>query len=148
IPPWTPVHSQIFSRLAQEVLRSDPAWSDGFYADPRAAHGGLRRNALAFSLMSLTPEFYGERTWSKVGFASAEDFIARLYEPQFLSLDPNDLLGQYEKWFKADVSVNAKGDLVAALGKITARMFVVPFTGDRIFTRKDCEADAALTPRA
>lgn len=144
----TPVHSQIFSRLAQEVLRSDPAWNNGFYPDFPAVHGGLRRNALAFALMSLAPEFYGEQTWSKIGFASPEDFIARLYEPQFLSLDPNDLLGQYDKWFKADVSVNAKGDLAAALGKITAKTFVVLFTGDQIFTPKDCEADAALIPHA
>lgn len=147
-PAKTPVHSQILSRLVQEMLRSDPAWSNGFYADRRAVHAGLRRNAHEFSLMALTPEFYAEETWSKVGFSSPGDFIARLFEAQFLALDPNNLLSQYNKWFKADVSVNAEGDLAAALGKVTAKMFVVSFTRDRMITRRDCEADAALIPNA
>lgn len=144
----TPVHTQILSRLIQDLLRSDPAWNNGFYVDPHAVHVGLRRHSHAFSLMGLTPEFYRERTWSKFGYASSEDFIARVDETHFLALDPNNLLSQYDKWFKADVSVNDKGNLAAALGKITAKTFVVSFTGDRIFTRKDCEADAALIPNA
>lgn len=144
----TPVHAQIFIRLAQELLRTDPAWNNGFYADPRAVQVGLRRHSRAWSLMALTPEFYREETWSKVGFASLEDFIVGQGEAQFLALDPNNLLSQLDKALKADVSVNTNGNLAAALGRITAKTFVVSFTGDRIFTRKDCEADAALIPHA
>lgn len=144
----TPVHTQIFIRLAQDLLRSDPAWNNGFYADPRAVQIGSRRHSHAWSLMALTPEFYREKTWSKLGFASVEDFIVRQWEAQFLALDPNNLLSQLDKGLKADVSVSASGNLAAALGRIAAKMFVVSFTDDRIFTRKDCGADAALIPSA
>ncbi|MGH3853178.1 MAG: alpha/beta fold hydrolase [Pseudonocardiaceae bacterium] len=145
----TPVHTQILlSRLAQELLRSDPAWSNGFYADPHAVQVGLRRHSHVFSLMALTPEFYREETWSKVGFGSPGDFIAGIFEAQFLALDPNNLLSQLDKALKADVGVNANGDLAAALARITAKTFVVPFVGDRIFTRKDCEDGAALIPNS
>lgn len=144
----TPVHAQIFIRLAQELLRTDPAWSNGFYADPRVVQVGLRRHSRAWSLMALTPEFYREETWSKVDFASLEDFIVGQWEAQFLALDPNNLLSQLDKALNADASVHTGGDLAAALGQITAKTFVVSFTGDRIFTRQDCEADAALIPHA
>ena len=144
----TPVHTQILARLAQELLRSDPAWNNGCYADPHAVQVGLRHHSHIFSLMALTPEFYREENWSKVGFSSPEDFITGIFEAQFLALDPNNLLSQVGKLLKADVSVNTNGDLAAALARITAKTFVVSFTGDRIFTRKDCEADAALIPNA
>ncbi len=144
----TPVHTQILGRLAQELLRSDPAWNNGFYTDPHAVQIGLRRHSHIFSLMGLTPEFYREETWSNVGFSSPEDFIAGLLEAQFLALDPNNLLSQVGKLLKADVSVNTNGNLAAALARITAKTFVISFTGDRIFTCRDCEADAALIPNA
>ena len=145
----TPVHTQILlSRLARELLRSDPAWNNGFYTDPHAVQVGLRRHSHVFALMSLTPEFYREETWSKVGFSSPDDFIAGQFEAQFLALDPGNLLSQVDKVLKADVSVHTNGDLAAALARITAKTFVVSFTGDMIFTRKDCEADAALIPNA
>ena len=43
-----------------------------------------------------------------------------------------------------DGRAHAGGDLVAALGKITAQFFVVPFSEDRYFPPEDCRADADL----
>ena len=47
-------------------------------------------------------------------------------ETYFAAMDPNDLLRMAWKWQRGDVSRNTGGDLAAALGRITAKTFVMP----------------------
>lgn len=63
-----------------------------------------------------------------------------------LPQDPNNLIDQARKTRAADPS--AGGDLTAALGQIKAQMFVVAFTGDRMFPPEECQRDAERIPNA
>jgi homoserine O-acetyltransferase len=108
----------------------------------------LRRHAHAFAFAGVGRQFYRTEAWRQVGLASADDFIARFFEQPLLKQDPANLLSQTRKWSNADVSINAAGDLAAALARITAKMFVVSFKDDLIMPREDCDADAALVPNA
>ena len=47
---------------------------------------------------------------------------------------------------RGDVSRHTGGDLAAALGRITAKTFVMPISSDRFFPVEDCAAEQALIP--
>jgi homoserine O-acetyltransferase len=133
--PWT----QLWLRTAiEEPLTSDPAWNNGFYADAQAVQAGARRQGRVAALTLPPPGFYSETkaTWRTLGFASADDFVARFWEAFWLPKDPNDVVVQARKARAADPA--AGGDLAEALRRITARAFVVAFTGDAMFPPEDC----------
>ena len=64
----------------------------------------------------------------------------------FGMMDPNALLTMGWKWQRGDVARNTGGDLAAALGNVTARMFVMPIEQDVFFPPRDCAAEQELTP--
>jgi homoserine O-acetyltransferase len=59
-------------------------------------------------------------------------------------MDPNDLLTQSWKWQRGDVARHSGGDLAAALGRITAKVFVMPVDEDLLFPVRDCLPEQAL----
>jgi homoserine O-acetyltransferase len=59
-------------------------------------------------------------------------------------MDPNDLLAMAWKWQHGDVTRHTGGDLAAALGRITAKTFVMPINEDMFFPSRDCAAEQAL----
>jgi homoserine O-acetyltransferase len=140
----TPAHNKVFIDLHTELLRSDPAFAGGFYADPGDVRLGLARHAKAFTLMATTPRFFREEAWRQFGFASVDDYAEGFVRGYFAPMDPNNLLCQAAKWRAADVSRQTGGDLAAALGRITARFFAFAFSGDEFFPAEDVEADVAL----
>lgn len=144
----TPVQNQLFIDVHTELLRSDPAFADGFYTDPDEVHLGLSRHAMAFSLMSTSHRFYRDEVWRRIGFASVDEFTLGFMRGHFLPMDPNNLLRQAAKWRDADVSLHTGGDMKAALGRITARCYVYPFRGDLFFPPEDHEPDVASIPGA
>lgn len=141
-------HSKVFVDLHTELLRSDPAFADGFYADPADVHRGLARHAMAFTLQSTTPRFFREEIWRAFGFASADDYGQGFMRGYYQAMDPNNLLCQAAKWRAGDVSRHTGGDLAAALGRITAKFFVIAFSGDLLAPLEDLEADVAKIPGA
>jgi homoserine O-acetyltransferase len=54
-------------------------------------------------------------------------------------MDPNDLLAMTWKWQHADFTRHTGGNLAAALGRITARTFVMPVGHDTLFPVEDCQ---------
>jgi homoserine O-acetyltransferase len=142
----TPAHNQVFIDLHVELLRSDPAFADGFYADSSEVRLGLTRHALAFSLEGFTHEWYRGEHWRGLGYASANDFRQHFIRGYFAPMDPNNLVVQARKWWAGDISPHGHGFLPAALSKITGHFFVVPFGGDNFFPVEDCEVDAGLLP--
>ena len=141
-------HDQLFIEAHMEAIRSDPAWNDGFYTDPHAVITGLKRHALIWSVMGLSTGFFHptERGWERAGFASVEDFVANFFEDWFLRMDPNDLLTMAKKWQHGDVSRNTDGDLEAALSRIEAKTFVMPFESDMFFPVEDCAYEESMIP--
>ena len=144
----TTPHDYIFVRMHENAIKSDPAWNNGFYIEPHAVHVGLRRHAEVWSVMGVCQEFYKHEAWRDVGFSSLEDFIRGFWENWFLPMDPNNLLCMAWKWRHGDVSLHTQGDLAAALGRIKAKTFVMPFSNDMFFPPEDCKEEAVLIPHS
>lgn len=143
--PWTRLWLRT---VTEEPLTADPAWRDGFFADPADLQAAARRVGHAAAL-TLTPDpFYreGQEMWRPLGFSSAEDFVVRFWENFWLALDPGDVVTQARKARAADPA--GGGDIAAALGRITAKAAVVSFTGDHMFQPAECRLDAERIPDA
>ncbi|MGE3290719.1 MAG: alpha/beta fold hydrolase [Geminicoccaceae bacterium] len=144
----TTPHDYIFVRSHEDALKSDPAWQGGFYQHQSDVHVGLRRHAQIWSVMGLCQDFYNKEAWREVGFTSLEDFLHRFWEAYFLPMDPNNLIWMGWKWRHGDVSLHTGGDLAAALARIKAKTYVVPFSRDMFFPPADCEAEQKLIPNS
>ena len=70
----------------------------------------------------------------------------RLWDEWFLPMDPNNLICMAWKWKHADVSRMTGGDLSAALERIRARTYVMPFEQDMVFTLEDAENEETHIP--
>ena len=139
-------HDYLFTETLAEAITSDPAWRGGWYADAADVHAGIRRHARLWAVMGLCTEFYKRELWRGLGFSSMEDFVVGFIEGTFLPMDPNDLLCMAWKWQRGDVARHTGGDLAAALGRIKARMFVMPLSTDMFFPVADCAAEQAMVP--
>lgn len=140
----TPVQNQLQLDVQCELLRSDPAFADGFYTDSDDVHLGLSRHAMAWAATSTNYRFFRDEVWRRIGFSAVEEFTRGFTRGHFQPMDPNNLLRQAAKWRAADVSLCTGGDMEAALGRITAEFFVFAFGGDLLFPVEDHERDAAL----
>lgn len=106
--------------------------------------GGTRQHAHFWAATGLSAELFRREAWREAGFTSVADLVARLFEDDYGSFEPEDLLCGLGKWRRADVSRHTAGDLTAALGRVSARTFVVPFSHDAWFPVADCEAEQRL----
>lgn len=70
--------------------------------------------------------------------------MAGFLEPYFTVMDPDDLLTQAWKWQRGDVTRHTGGDLPAALGRITAKTFVMSIDEDLLFPVRDCAPEQQL----
>lgn len=143
-------HDFLFTQTLKETIEADPAWNGGEYREAHAVHEGLRRHARMWGVMGLSPDFYhyADPAWRRVGAASTEDFLTMVFETWFAPMDPNDLLWMAWKWQHGDVSRNTGGDLKAALSRITAKTFVLPFQRDMFFPPHHCEYEQKLIPNS
>jgi homoserine O-acetyltransferase len=144
----TTPHDYIFVRSHEDALKSDPAWNNGFYKRQSDVQVGLRRHAQIWSVMGLCPDFYNKEVWREAGYTSLADFLHRFWEAYFAPMDPNNLIWMGRKWRHGDVSLHTGGDLKAALGRIKAKTYVVPFSRDMFFPPADCEAEQTLIPNS
>jgi homoserine O-acetyltransferase len=108
--------------------------------------GGTSQHARFWAATGLSAELFRREAWREVGFTSVADLVTRLFEEDYGRLDPADLLAQLAKWRRADVTRNDGGDLAAALGRISARTVVAPFSHDGWFPTEDCRAEQELIP--
>lgn len=106
--------------------------------------GGTRQHAHFWAATGLSAELFRREAWREAGFTSVADLVTRLFEDDYGSFEPADLLCELGKWRRADVSRWADGDLAAALSRVSARTFVVPFSHDAWFPVGDCEAEQRL----
>ncbi|QGU07888.1 Homoserine O-acetyltransferase [Corynebacterium occultum] len=139
-------HDQLFTRVLAEAITVDPGYADGEYTSNEAVSEGLRRHARVWTLLGLSTEFWKQEYWRSLGFESKEQFISEFFEPLFAAMDPNALLTMAWKWGNGDVARHTDGDLAAALGRIKAKVFVMPINEDMFFPVRDCAAEQALIP--
>jgi homoserine O-acetyltransferase len=139
-------HCGIFCDQVMDSLHSDPGLAGGEYKSPADVAEGLRRQALVWAVMGFSTEFYKQKVHQALGIETAADFVGGFLTGYFAPMDPNSLLVQGAKWQHGDVARHAGGDLAAALGRITARTFVLPIDEDMFFPPRDCRAEQELVP--
>ena len=144
-------HDYLFTQSLMDAITSDPGWNNGDYASHTDVDAGLRRHAGIWSVVGLSTEFWKTEFWRGIEvpdyeFTSMEDFQTNFVEAVFTAMDPNALLSMGWKWQRGDVAKHTGGDLAAALGRITARTFVMPIDEDMFFPVRDGAAEQALVP--
>jgi len=137
-----------FSRTLDEARTSDPNFNGGNYKTNHDVEIGLRREAALWTVFGFSPEWLKQEKWRALGFSSIEDFQVNFMDACFTPMDPLDLQNNAWKWQRADVSRNTNGDLAAALGRIKAKVFVMPIATDHLFPVADCAAEQKLTPNS
>lgn len=137
-------HDFLFAQVLCEAITSDPGFNGGEYASNADVVEGLKRHARIWSVMGFSTEFWKQQVWRALEFHTREEFLEGFLEPYFTAMDPNDLLCMAWKWQHGDVARNAEGDLAAALGRITAPMFVMPINEDMFFPVRDCRAEQEM----
>lgn len=139
-----PVISRLLVDALTSALTSDPNWDDGYYTDQSAVR--LQRHARIWSIMGASDALYRQEVWQDVGFSSLNDFMHAFWDEWFLPMDPNNLLCMAWKWQNADVSRITDGDLEAALNRIEAKTYVMPFEQDMFFTVESCQQEEEMIP--
>lgn len=144
-------HDFLFTKTLMDAITSDPGFQGGEYSSHTEVADGLRRHADIWAVLGLSTEFWKTEFWRgiEVGdtrFATTEDFLENFIEAVFLQMDPNALLTMAWKWQRGDVARHTGGDLAQALGRITAKTFVMPIDEDMFFPPRDCAAEQALIP--
>ena len=144
-------HDFLFTQSLMDAITSDPRWNNGDYASHTDVDAGLRRHAGIWSVVGLSTEFWKTEFWRGIEvpdyqFTSMEDFQTNFVEAVFTAMDPNALLSMCWKWQRGDVAKHTGGDLAAALGRITAKTFVMPIDEDMFFRVRDCAAEQAMVP--
>jgi homoserine O-acetyltransferase len=134
-------HDFLYTQALNEQFWSDPGWNGGEYKSNADVTDGIKRHAHIWAVMGFSTEFWKQEVWRALEFESKEAFVEGFLEPYFLAMDPNDLLTMAWKWQRGDVTRHTGGDLAAALGRITAKTFVIPIDEDMFFPPRDCEAE-------
>jgi homoserine O-acetyltransferase len=148
-------HDFLFTQTLMDAITSDPGWNGGRYASHTDVADGLQRHADIWAVMGLTTDFWKSGFWKDLppvveglGWATFEEFQQNFTRLLFGLMDPNALLAMGWKWQRGDVARHTDGDLAAALGRVTAKTFVMPIDSDMFFPPRDCEAEQQLTPGA
>lgn len=145
-------HDFLFTQTLLEAITSDPGWADGEYASHLDVQAGLGRHADIWAIMGLSTDFWKSGFWKAVPLPNGEttddyhEFQAGFIRALFQLMDPNALIAMGWKWQRGDVARNTDGDLAAALGRVTAKTFVMPIDHDMFFPVTDCEAEQRLVP--
>ncbi|MEM7543350.1 MAG: alpha/beta fold hydrolase [Pseudomonadota bacterium] len=141
-------HDFLYAQTLIDSITSDPGYQNGWYGSNTEVREGLSRHAMLWSVMGWCTEFFIQEKWRELGFSSANDFQVGFMEAYFCAMDPNALLWMAWKWQRGDVSRMTNGDLSVALGKITAKTFVMPIETDMFFPPQDCEREQKLVPNS
>lgn len=134
----------LLAQTMREAIQSDPGWNGGEYASHHEVADGMTRQAHIWAVVGFSTEFWKQEVWRALEFDSREAFLTGFLEPYFTAMDPNDLLTQSWAWQRGDVARHTDGDLQAALGRITAKTFVMPIDEDQLFPVRDCRPEQEL----
>lgn len=135
----TSTHNRVFLAGMMAVLEAAPEY-DGtalFSAQPRAA---LRAFGRLYAGWALSQDFYRAGLHlSALKAPDLETFYRTDWEDRFARRDAADLLAMLRTWDAGDIADG--GDLAAALGRITARVLLMPSETDLYFRVADNAAE-------
>jgi len=139
-------HDFLFAQTLCEGITSDPGFAAGRYRASSDVLDGLSRHARMWTVMGWSTDFFRANQHKALGFDSMETFVNDFMIGYFSQHDPNCLLTMAWKWQRGDVSRHTGGDLAAALGRIKAKMFVLPISHDMFFPPADCAVEQKMVP--
>jgi len=139
-------HCYVFLAGAKAALLADPTFADGDYDAPPEA--GMRAMARVWAGWALSQQFYREGLYKRMEFDDVDSFLVDFWEAFWMSCDANNLLNQLNTWQTADISKTPgyDGDLVRALGDITAKATLTPGQKDLYFPAEDMAWEAEHLP--
>ena len=135
----TAVHNRVFLQGQLAVLEAAAEYvGDGrFSAEPAAA---LRAFGRIYAGWALSQDFYRAGLHeTALGAPDLLTFLRTDWEERFARRPAADLYAQMRTWDASDIA--AGGDLPAALGRITARVLLMPAATDLYFRTADNEAE-------
>ncbi|HSM83602.1 MAG TPA: alpha/beta fold hydrolase [Nodosilinea sp.] len=141
-------HNKLFLYSLRAALTGDPAWNgERFEGVPER---GFHTFTQIYASWAASQAYYRAKPYLAWGYESLEDYILRGWEAGYRRRDPHNLLAMIDTWLRCDVGDNPtyQGDYARAMGAIAAATLVMPATTDLYFTPEDCEAEAAMIPRA
>lgn len=139
-------HDFVFAETLEEAILTDPNFNDGRYASSDLVSDGLKRHAKLWTVMGWSTVFFATNRHLDMGFDSMRSFVDEFMTGYFAPMDPNNLLRMMWKWQRADVSRHTGGDLAAALGRIKAKVCVMPISHDMFFPPTDAVVEHNLIP--
>ncbi|KAJ7686530.1 Alpha/Beta hydrolase protein [Mycena rosella] len=136
-------HNWSFLEGPKAALVNSVDFHDGKYQTP--ASRGTRAFARVYSTWALSQAWFRQRSWETLGFRSLEDYLRAVWEEGQGIWDAHDLLCLLQTWQGGDISLfgpeEEKGDLPKALGRIKAKVLVMPSRTDMYFPPEDSEEE-------
>ncbi|KAI0485034.1 Alpha/Beta hydrolase protein [Xylariaceae sp. FL0804] len=139
-------HNWSFLEGPKAALVNSVDWCDGEYGD-RPARRGTRAFARVYATWALCPEWFRQRCWESVGFATLEEYLVARWEGGTGAWDAHDLLCLLQTWQRGDISQlgpdddEHRGDLPHALARIKAKALIMPSRTDMYFPPEDSEEE-------
>ena len=141
-------HDFVFTQTLMDTLSFDPNFKDGNYDSQESMVDALKRQGNLWNVMGYSPEMFRQEAYKTLGFEDGNAFAKGFTEEYFAVLDPNVLQTCAWKWQRGDVSRNTNGDLKAALGRVKAKVYVMPIDYDMFFIEADCKLEQELIPNS
>ncbi|KAJ7502968.1 Alpha/Beta hydrolase protein [Mycena galericulata] len=133
-------HNWSFLEGPKAALINSVDFHDGKYQTP--AVRGSRAFSRVYSTWALSQAWFRERSWETLGFSTLEDYLKAVWDG---GEDAHNLLCQVHTWQKGDISLfgpeEERGDLPKALGRIKAKVLLMPSRTDMYFPPEDNEEE-------
>lgn len=144
----TSPHNFVFLEGVKAALCADGNFNEGNYTSPPVA--GLKAFGRVYAGWAFSQSFYRDGFYRQLGYETIEDLLNDWADDHANNWDANNLLAKLKTWQLGDISANTmyEGDLMKALGAITARAILVPCTSDLYFPPADNELEVGCMPNA
>ena len=141
----TSQHNWSFLEGPRLALETSHDFQDGHYAEQPAC--GIKAFNRVYATWALCPEWFRRTCWDTLGFATLQDYLEAEWTH---GLDANDALRLLWMWQDGDIAVyhpEDQGSLPKALGRIKARVLVMPSRTDMYFPPEDSQEEVTHLKR-
>ncbi|KAJ7030037.1 Alpha/Beta hydrolase protein [Mycena alexandri] len=136
-------HNWSFLEGPKAALVNSVDFHDGHYQVP--ATRGTRAFSRVYSTWALSQAWFRHRCWETLGFLSLEEYLRVVWDERRGAWDAHDLLCQLQTWQRGDITLfgpeEEKGNLPKALGRIKAKVLLMPSRTDMYFPPEDSEEE-------
>ncbi|KAJ7072665.1 Alpha/Beta hydrolase protein [Mycena amicta] len=137
-------HNWSFLEGPKAALVNSVDFHDGHYQTP--AVRGTRAFSRVYATWALSQAWFRARSWETLGYRDLEEYLRVVWEGGRGSWDAHDLLAMIYTWQNGDISKfgpeEERGDLGKALGRIKAKVLLMPSRTDMYFPPEDSEEEA------